>query len=117
MATISLGYPSPGISCDMLSGAGGQPVPQAAIRRSCSGWGLPGQRLSALPVRSYRTISPLPRGEPCGGLFLWHFPSSRLDQPLAGTHALRSPDFPQATIARHPRSPGALGTFHYITSA
>jgi len=27
---------------------------------SCSGWGLQGQAVSSLPVRSYRTISPLP---------------------------------------------------------
>ena len=61
-------------------------------------------------VRSYRTISPLPcvrRRD--GGLFLWHFPSGRPDQPLTGTPALRSPDFPQAAIARYPWSPGALG--------
>ena len=53
------------------------------------------------PVRSYRTISPLLRAVR-SGLFLWHFPSSRPDQPLAGTHALRSPDFPQGAIARFP---------------
>jgi len=26
----------------------------------CTGWGLPGRRVTATPVRSYRTFSPLP---------------------------------------------------------
>jgi hypothetical protein len=30
--------------------------------RSCSRWGLPGRHVSMPPVRSYRTISPLPPG-------------------------------------------------------
>jgi hypothetical protein len=60
----------------------------------CTGWGLPGRRVAATPVRSYRTISPLPAPGyklPCaaglagcfgprearhlGGVFLWHFPA------------------------------------------
>ena len=35
------------------------------------------------PVRSYRTISPLPAE--AGGLFLLHFPSARAAQELPGT--------------------------------
>jgi len=27
---------------------------------SCTGWGLPGSSVATAPVRSYRTISPLP---------------------------------------------------------
>jgi len=66
------------------------------------------------PVRSYRTISPLPQPVKVnGGLFLWHFPSGCPDQPLAGTLALRSPDFPQVrllapAVDRHARR------LHYI---
>src|SRR5256714_5027873 len=46
----------------------------------CTGRGLPGRRVAAPPVRSYRTISPLPaRGSAAtprlGGVFLWHFPA------------------------------------------
>jgi hypothetical protein len=75
---------------------------------SCSGWGLPGRHLSMPPVRSYRTISPLPNATEktqthVGGLFLWHFPSGRPDRPLAGTLALRSPDFPQVSCETRDR--------------
>jgi hypothetical protein len=46
----------------------------------CTGWGLPGRRVAAAPVRSYRTISPLPapgsrEARRLGGVFLWHFPA------------------------------------------
>src|SRR4051794_8567693 len=46
----------------------------------CTGRGLPGRRVTATPVRSYRTISPLPvRGSrvaaPSAVSFLWHFPA------------------------------------------
>ena len=46
----------------------------------CTGWGLPGRRVTTPPVRSYRTISPLPATGPreprrLGGVFLWHFPA------------------------------------------
>ena len=46
----------------------------------CTGWGLPGRRVTAPPVRSYRTISPLPAtgsrvARRLGGVFLWHFPA------------------------------------------
>ena len=60
---------------------------RAALKRSpirpCSGWGLHGRRIAAAPVRSYRTISPLPAET--GGMFLLHFPSPRDAPPLAGT--------------------------------
>ncbi len=54
---------------------------------------LPGSRVS-----SYLAFPSLPhRAEaPRGGFFLLHFPWSRLRRPLAGTLALRCPDFPQA---------------------
>ena len=46
----------------------------------CTGRGLPGRRVTATPVRSYRTISPLPvRGSRVAASsavsFLWHFPA------------------------------------------
>ncbi len=34
--------------------------PTDGSARSCTGWGLPGRRVTATPVRSYRTISTLP---------------------------------------------------------
>ena len=49
-----------------------------------------------LPRLSILTV---PRG---GGLFLLHFPWSRLRRPLTGTLALRCPDFP------HARRPAAV---------
>src|SRR5690606_8909261 len=82
---------------------------------SCSRWGLPCRPVTRLAVRSYRTISPLPRtlpplcrlrkalgrlrrqvppllpgsGKgvtgPFGGIFLLHFPSTRAAQALPGT--------------------------------
>ena len=51
----------------------------------CFGWGLHGRPVTGTPVRSYRTISPLPATEATGGMFLWHFPSARAARPLAGT--------------------------------
>jgi hypothetical protein len=87
----------------------------------CSRWGLPGRRIAAPPVRSCRTISPLP---------LWKSRDSGLPQRryvfcctfrrpaarrtpaawlLASTVALWSPDFPHApyTVGRA-RPPGEL---------
>ena len=74
----------------------------------CSRWGLPCRPVARLAVRSYRTISPLPRvlppafrrsggtwpdfrptsapaSGPFGGVFLLHFPSARAAQALPGT--------------------------------
>ena len=58
----------------------------------CSGWGLHGRPVARTPVRSYRTISPLP--DESGGMFLLHFPSARAARALPGTLARWSPDFP-----------------------
>ena len=53
---------------------------------SCSRWGLPYRSVARLAVRSYRTISPLPRTRrPFGGIFLLHFPSACAAQALPGT--------------------------------
>lgn len=48
--------------------------------------GLPVLLLPVRTVRSYRTISPLPRPKGQGGMFLWHFPSSDCSEshPLGG---------------------------------
>ena len=52
---------------------------------SCSRWGLPCRSVARLAVRSYRTISPLPRARrPFGGISLLHFPSTRAAQALPG---------------------------------
>jgi hypothetical protein len=53
-------------------------------------------------VRSYRTISPLPRRPKAslGGVFLWHCPWGRPRRPLAGTVSPWSPDFPHPAQER-----------------
>ena len=52
-----------------LSGLPGpRRAPANGPARPCTRWGLPGRRVTATPVRSYRTISPLPaarRGRRC----------------------------------------------------
>ena len=53
-----------------------------------------GNRLPGFRVSSYLAFPSLPSGG--GGLFLLHSPWSRLHRPLAGTLALRCPDFPHA---------------------
>jgi hypothetical protein len=76
--------------------------PRCVPTRSCSGWGLPSQRVSALLVRSYRTVAPLPVPVPLQG---GHWPSavcisvalSLGSLPLGITQhpALWSSDFPR----------------------
>jgi len=51
-----------------------------------------GNRLPGFRVSSYLAFPSLPPEG--GGLFLLHSPWSRLHRPLAGTLALRCPDFP-----------------------
>ena len=51
-----------------------------------------GNRLPGFRVSSYLAFPSLPPED--GGFFLLHSPWSRLHRPLAGTLALRCPDFP-----------------------
>jgi hypothetical protein len=75
------------------------------IEPSCSRWGLPAPASPRSAVRSYRTISPLPLRCRNGGLFLWHFPSSRPDRTLSCT----LPDGARTFLdACAPRRPSAL---------
>jgi len=94
---IPLGRPLPDASSNQ---PGRWPGNRPAARwRQPSLFGLaPGGVYHAGPVtrpavRSYRTLSPLPRrgGAVC---FLWHFPWSRLRRTLSGTVFPWSPDFP-----------------------
>jgi hypothetical protein len=55
------------------------------FERSCFGWGLPEPASPRNSVSSYLTISPLLPAEAGGGMFLWHFPSSRPDRTLSCT--------------------------------
>jgi hypothetical protein len=55
--TISLGPTLPAGSCDQ---PGDWPGALSPSIWSCSRWGLHGRRVTTPPVRSYRTISPLP---------------------------------------------------------
>ena len=52
--------------------------------------------VTAGAVRSYRTVSPLPRRtQPSAAVCsLWHFPWARARRTLSGTAGPRSPDFP-----------------------
>ena len=65
-------------------------------------------------VRSYRTLSPLPRriGAVC---FLWHFPSARTGRALPAALSAWSPDFPPSrfleTAAARPSDPD--GQIHH----
>ena len=55
---IYLGRLSPSVSSDLTREVGGQR--HASPIRSFSGWGLPGRPVTRPPVRSYRTVAPLP---------------------------------------------------------
>src|SRR5215472_570531 len=94
-------------------GSGGQPAPhmrryplvllRVGFARRAP-FDAPGALLPHHFTLADRTLS-----RTSGGLFLWHFPSSRPDQPLTGTRARWSPDFPRSSlfgriaIARHAR--------------
>ena len=62
------------------SGASSQRQPPS---RCCIGQGLHGSRVPPAPVSSYLAFPSLP--DCSGGIFLLHFPQSRLRLPLAGT--------------------------------
>ena len=53
----------------------------------------PALAVTSEAVRSYRTVSPLPRRS-AAVCFLWHYPWGRPRRPLAGTVFPWSPDFP-----------------------
>ena len=82
--TIYLGPTSPLASRGLTRASVGPTL--AAPIRPCSGWGLPSRHVAVTLVRSYRTVSAfLPPADPAGEFsFLWHFPSARAAQPLAG---------------------------------
>ena len=94
------------------------PFPADAAPRgpiwACTGWGLPSRPVTRPLVRSYRTVSPLPRAGLSPGrsavCFLLRWPS--LAGPGVTRHpALRCPDFPprpapvSRSRARRPRHP------------
>jgi hypothetical protein len=74
---IHLGRALPRTSRGQPGGIGRAALVRLPIR-PCTGWGLPGRRVTTAPVRSYRTISPLQPGRRCrlrcAVSFLWHFP-------------------------------------------
>ena len=126
---IHLGGRLPSLSSDHTRGLGGQrhcpPI------WSCSGWGLPGQPVTRLPVVSYTTFSPLPRARtdspsaPQAGHALgadkirarrYVSVALSLRSPSLGVTqhpALWSPDFPQAHRKVRPRPPDLLATRQY----
>ncbi len=77
------------------------------------GFTEPPQSPAALVV-SYTTVSPLPSGEPDGGLF--SVALSRGSPRVGVTHhlALWSPDFPRPMVSHLPRPPGQLARWHRV---
>src|SRR5580700_8504194 len=63
---------------------------------------FPATAITGGAVRSYRTISPLPRlrGRRLAVCFLWHFPWGRPRRPLTGTVSPWSPDFPPLSLLK-----------------
>lgn len=86
------GYPTP----DAVYPEGRRATSTPPVR-PCSRWGLPGRHVSMTPVRSYRTISPLPM---TAVYFLWHFPSGRPARTLSGIAPCGARTFLCRPIAR-----------------
>jgi hypothetical protein len=104
---ISLGYLLPSTSSGVPEGSAGR---LNSLFSPCVGWGLPGHVVTNVPVRSYRTISPLPKLN-SGGIFLLHFPSGRPARPLACTLPYEARTFLrgwQASPRDHPSRSGKL---------
>jgi len=73
----------------------------------CTGWGLPGRRVTATPVRSYRTFSPLPPEG--GGVFSVALSVGSPRLPVRKHPALWCSDFPLRSVqARAQRPPDPL---------
>ena len=84
-------------SCGQPEGFGRATLKRLLIR-PCTEWGLPGRRVTAAPVRSYRTISPSQPVKPVCcvisvALSLGFPPLDVIQHP-----ALRCPDFPQDDV-------------------
>ena len=108
--TIYLGPTLPAGSSGLPEDGAGRPFSVHRSGRTVPLFGLapggvcPTPALLRAPVRSYRTISPLPRKR--GGMFLWHFPSSRLARVLPGTLPGGARTFlPPDKSGRRPPSP------------
>ena len=78
----------------------------------CTGWGLPGRDVTAAPVRSYRTISPLPVSRrvikpagTIGGMISVALSVGSPRLPVRKHPALWCPDFPPAENRRRPHDP------------
>ena len=74
----------------------------------CTWWGLPGRRVTTTPVRSYRTISPLPAtgsrvARRLGGVFSVALSRGFPRVGVTDHHALRCPDFPRTGFLSGPR--------------
>jgi len=104
VTAIPLGRRLPGISSNLPGRLDSDIIPKRVLAHSFapSLFGLaPGGvcRAAAVTVgavRSYRTISPLPRPtqRAVAVCFLWHCPWVRTRRMLSGTACPRSPDFP-----------------------
>ena len=101
--TIYLGPTLPAGSSGLPEDGGGLPL-YVPLFGLAPGGVCTKPALLRAPVRSYRTISPLPRKR--GGMFLWHFPSSRLARELPGTLPGGARTFlPPGKPGRRPPSP------------
>ncbi len=98
---IYLGRPLPDGSCGQPGGFRRATLERLPIR-PCTGWGLPGRRVTTTPVRSYRTFSPLQPDKPACCVFsvalsLGFPPLDVIQHP-----ALWCPDFPRSCARRGP---------------
>ena len=104
VTAIPLGRRSPGASSNLPGRRDPDIIPKRVLAHGFapSLFGLapdgvcPAAGVTAGAVRSYRTISPLPRPTQHAEAvcFLWHYPWIRIRRMLSGTACPRSPDFP-----------------------
>ena len=109
----------PGWRCEDASGLDRHLAGQPSLLGLAPGGVCPATAVAGGAVRSYRTISPLPRRPKAsvGGVFLWHCPWGRPRRPLAGTVFPWSPDFPRSARDGEARPSGHLAEPYKIARA
>ena len=102
---IHLGLPSPAASCGLPGTRTGRAAPRP-LRGLAPGGVCRAASVASGPVRSYRTVSPLPvpPGGPSAVCSLLHFPSPRGARALPGTLPCGARTFLPWSASRHGRS-------------
>ena len=103
----------PGQCCLSREATDGPPICPV---RSCFGWGLHVPRM--LPPGRWSLTPPLhPYRREAGGLFLLHFPGSRLHRTLSGILPFEARTFLTCSLSSlQPRSSARLSKEYYITA-